>query len=178
MFRFILSKVLKHSLNTTRYRQELASKISDKGRIKTRNLSVAEAFGSHSVEKGVLPLVVALNKHPDCSTIASCEGHGKPPSFVLPGTVVQNPYVLFKIPQEAAKRLSLILEEATHDQHLSYYWRLHGYFHPSDRELVWLLEICDFRIPDRWDRHLINKDFEKLAHLVSLIGDARQISTN
>lgn len=132
-------------------------------RKETTNLDPAFALESGAIEHGVLPLVIALNDSPGCSTISSCHGH---PSRRFPiKRSAQKPYVLFRAPAVFAQKLAKWLEQGRGpSRELGYVWAVEGYFYPpAYEELVWVIQAQDIRLDLGWDQVRIDADLQLLA---------------
>jgi hypothetical protein len=129
----------------------------------TRLMDYQEALASSAIEPGVAPLVAALNDDGH-KTIASCEGHGASRRFFRRSFMEQHPFVLFHADVAWARQLAESLTHG-HGRHneLHFVWRLNGYFYPGTWQLVWVIEPEDVRLPDEWDRDVLNQDLRVLA---------------
>jgi len=131
-------------------------------------MSHEDAIACSAIEPGIVPLVKALNVPGLCQTISSCEGHGRPGGFLLPGSMKDRPFVFFRADTSFARGIARsIYAELGADTLLNYVWRIKGQFYPESAELVWMLELEDYRIPEQWNRARINDDLIELAFLVS-----------
>jgi hypothetical protein len=149
----------------------------------TRNLDPGEAVYIRAVEPGILALVIELNAVSGVSTIASCHGHGQAKKLFKRAYTESQPYVLFRAPIEFAQGLSTVIKGGKADGRLHYAWNLRGYFHPSDFELAWYIEPCDFRLlpywdtrnTRQWDREKVNRDLAVLADVVKQVCDSLNV---
>ena len=130
-------------------------------------LTYEEAMASGAIEVGIQPLVKQLNST-GCTTIASCEGHGRAASIFRRGYIEKLPFVLFHATIERARLMDdrLGYGHGTSNQ-LKYYWKLQGHFYPDDRELVWTIEMRDIRMLEEFDRSALNRDIQALSTLVN-----------
>ncbi|WP_213664245.1 hypothetical protein [Stutzerimonas stutzeri] len=132
-------------------------------RKETTNLDPAFALESGAIEQGVLPLVIALNEIPACSTIASCHGH-RSRGFPFKRSA-QKPYVLFRAPAVFAQKLTKWLEHGRGpSRDLAFVWAVTGYYYPPTcEELVWVIQAQDIRLDLGWDQVRIDADLQRLA---------------
>jgi hypothetical protein len=132
-------------------------------RKETTNLDPAFALESGAIEHGVLPLVIALNDSPGCSTISSCHGHPSRRFFFKRSA--QKPYVLFRAPAGFAQKLTKwLMHGRGPSRELGYVWAVTGYFYPPDcEELVWVIQAQDIRLDLGWDQVRIDADLQLLA---------------
>ncbi|WP_157661727.1 hypothetical protein [Burkholderia ubonensis] len=87
----------------------------------------SSALSLDIVERGIWPLVQALNQVDGVRTIASCHGHRGPGLLTYNG----NPYVYFEGPATFALALSEHIDRAYSRKRLIYRWRVVGQTHPE-----------------------------------------------
>ena len=150
---------------------------SDTGqRIQTICVPASDALALGAVERGIVPLVAALNATGRCQTIASCNGHSDPwPLQIMDWLTLRGarpwinvPYVLFRADLDFARALQHQLDPdyLGRSQDTHYHWSLEARFHPDDDGLAWTLKTSVIRLPEVWSRHPINADIRIIAGMV------------
>jgi len=132
-------------------------------RIRTRNQAPVAALVTGSVEKGILPLVEALNATGRCRTIASCQGHGD----IWGASWVHVPYVLFYADMIFARALQHQMDPGYLGvtQGTRYGWSLSARFHPDEDNLAWTLTTRSLRLPEFWTRRHLDADVRTITEM-------------
>lgn len=141
-----------------------------------------EARAADMIEPGIAPIVHALNGVDGVETLASCEAHvlRPPPAAIVEGL----PYVMFRAPVGFVQALDawVSLGSTRHPDATHYHWELTAHFRPPGppgeadnhparptSELVWTIRTSDARIPDEFDRKLVDSDVGQIAAAVRRI---------
>lgn len=114
------------------------------------------------IDRGVLPLVVALNANGRFRTIASCQGHLRRS---------QPPYVMFAGSLDAARDLEDVLRQAWAMGVLHYEWEVAGSFDGFHR-LVFFLQLFALQSDTyrpRLSSHKIQADLQSLVGVVKRV---------